>query len=76
MVYKHLALLILISMWVVVTNANKEQKAEKFAICIKECTPLCMSLDGATKPACDPACFHGCKQLLGKGNVNSPAKDN
>lgn len=71
--YKHLAMLILISMWVVVTNADK--KAEKFAVCIKECMPLCMSLDGATKPACDPACFLGCKQLQGKGAVYSPAKD-
>ena len=80
--YKHLAMLILISMCVVVTNADKtadktaDKKAERFKICIKECTPLCMSLDGATKPACDPACFLGCKQLQGKGAVYSPAKDN
>ena len=76
--YKHLAMLILISMCVVVTNADKtaDKKAERFRICINECTPLCMSLDGATKPACDPACFLGCKQLQGKGAVYSPAKDN
>lgn len=36
-------------------------------ICIHDCMPFCMKVDGATASACKHGCALGCEQLRGRG---------
>jgi hypothetical protein len=64
--YKDSGMVAMILISVVLMMTGHAEGKHTFAVCTRDCMPICMALGGATASACKLGCAGGCKQLQGK----------